>query len=151
MSKVFLLTVLAGLFLCGSIEARERSFGLGIMLGEPTGLSAKLWTGEKTAFDAGAAWSISENGAAYLHANYLLHNFNLLTVERGSFPFYYGIGGAVRVAKNERAGVRIPLGLAYIIEGGAVDIFLEIVPLIVLVPDTNFSIHSGLGVRYFFE
>ena len=151
MSKVFVLTGLVGVLLGGSIAAQERGFGLGIILGEPTGLSAKLWTGAKTAFDAAAAWSIDEKDTSYLHADYLVHNFNLLTLERDSLPFYYGIGGTVRLTKNERAGIRLPLGLAYIFEDAGVDIFLEVVPLFFVLPDTNFSINSGLGIRYFFR
>jgi len=47
-------------------------------------------------------------------------------------------------------GLRIPVGLEYIFSGERVDIFLEIVPLLDLVPDTDFSLNGGIGVRYFF-
>ena len=151
MGKLLILIGLAGVLLCGSVEAQERRFGLGYMIGDPTGLSLKLWTGQKTAFDAAAEWSTDEKGIVYLHADYLIHSFNLFKVSRGSLPFYYGLGGTVRLVKNERAGVRIPLGLAYIVEGGAVDFFVELVPFIIVSPDNDFRIHSGLGARYFFK
>ena len=151
MGKLLVLTGLLGMLLCGSIEARERKFGLGVIVGDPTGVSAKLWTGQKTAFDAAAAWSSDENGISYLHADYLMHSFNLLQVERGSLPFYYGVGGTVRMVKSKKSGIRIPLGFAYIFEGGGVDFFVELVPLIILSPDNDFSINSGLGLRYFFR
>src|SRR5215472_7883144 len=36
---------------------RAGSFGLGILAGEPTSLSGKLWLSATTAIDAGAGWS----------------------------------------------------------------------------------------------
>ncbi|MGM0569025.1 MAG: hypothetical protein ACQESB_07420, partial [Elusimicrobiota bacterium] len=151
MGKLLVLTGLLGVLLCGNVAARERNFGLGVIVGDPTGVSAKLWTGQKTAFDAAAEWSADENGISYLHANYLIHSFNLLKVKRGSLPFYYGVGGTVRLVNSEKSGVRIPLGLAYIFEGGGVDFFVELVPLVILSPDNDFSINSALGLRYFFR
>jgi hypothetical protein len=38
--------------------AQDRAFGLGVMIGEPTGVSAKLWTSAANAFDFGLGWSI---------------------------------------------------------------------------------------------
>ena len=35
---------------------------LGIQLGEPTGLNAKLWTGRSNAFDFTLAWSFEGSG-----------------------------------------------------------------------------------------
>ena len=47
--------------------------GIGVMLGEPTGISLKIWNNERTAIDAGLAWSFSGRNAVHLHADYLLH------------------------------------------------------------------------------
>src|SRR6056297_1658834 len=55
-----------------------RNLGLGLMLGEPTGVSVKSWLGTKSAFDIGAAWSLSgRNEALHLHADYLYHRWFL--------------------------------------------------------------------------
>jgi hypothetical protein len=35
-------------------------FGLGVIVGNPTGLSFKVWTGGSSAFDAAAAWSLDD-------------------------------------------------------------------------------------------
>jgi len=45
----------------GSV-AQERGFGLGVIIGEPTGISAKLWTSPVNAFDFGLGWSIGGIG-----------------------------------------------------------------------------------------
>ncbi len=42
-------------------NAQERKFGLGVMIGEPTGFSAKLWTSNSNAFDFGLGWSVINN------------------------------------------------------------------------------------------
>ncbi|MBA3066488.1 DUF3996 domain-containing protein [bacterium] len=162
MRKLIVFASLVAVLLFGNASAQTGDFELGVILGEPTGLSAKLWTGPNTAIDGALAWSTgrNDNDNLYLHADYLIHNFNLITVEEGKLPFYYGIGGKVRIINDRddrlndsddfRLGVRIPVGLDYIFAGGKVDIFLEIVPIFVIAPDSDFDINSGLGIRYHF-
>lgn len=150
MVKSFVFVGLVALLLCGNASAQDRGFGLGIILGEPTGLSAKLWTGNSTAIDGAVSWSSGRNNVLHLHADYLIHNFNLIKVEKGEFPFYYGIGGRVKLTSDPTVGVRIPVGLEYIFASAPVGIFLEIVPVLDLVPNSDFDINAGLGVRYFF-
>ena len=51
--------VLAALLWCCATQdslAQQRKFGLGVIIGEPTGLSAKLWTSSVNAFDFGLGW-----------------------------------------------------------------------------------------------
>ncbi|MDO9513702.1 MAG: hypothetical protein Q7J59_03715 [Elusimicrobiota bacterium] len=162
MRKLMVFISLAAVLLCGNASAQTGDYELGVILGEPTGLSAKLWTGDNTAIDGALAWSTgsNDNDNLYFHADYLIHNFNLIKVEEGKLPLYYGIGGKVRIRHDRddrlndsddfRTGVRIPVGLDYIFEGGKVDIFFEIVPVFVIAPDSDFDINSGLGIRYHF-
>jgi hypothetical protein len=138
------------MLLCSNASAQVSGFGLGIILGEPTGISAKLWKGETTAIDAAAGWSSGKNSVLHLHADYIFHNFNLIDVQKGKLPFYYGIGGRVKFADDTKVGIRIPVGMNYIFAGAPFDIFLELVPLLDLMPDTEFDIKAGLGARYFF-
>ncbi len=44
------------LFVQGAV-AQDRDFGLGVIIGEPTGISAKLWTSPINALDFGLGWS----------------------------------------------------------------------------------------------
>lgn len=156
MKKLFIFIGFAVL-LCGSASAQDRKFGLGIIMGEPTGLSAKLWTGSSTAIDGALAWSFGSfgtfgsQGALYAHADYLFHNFNLIRVEKGRLPVYYGIGASVVLANSAGVGVRIPVGLEYLFANAPFDIFLEVVPMLALVPSTSFGVNAGLGARYFFR
>jgi len=134
----------------GAAAAAQGSFGLGIIVGEPTGVSGKLWMTERSAIDAAAAWSFSDESALTLVADYLLHNFDLIDVEKGQLPIYFGVGGRVKFESESKVGLRIPVGLAYIFEDAPLDAFFEIAPLLDLIPDTDFNINAAIGIRYFF-
>jgi hypothetical protein len=121
--------------------------GLGIILGEPTGLSVKIWQNDNIAYDAAAAWSLGEDGALHLHADFLQHNYNLLNQD---FPVYYGLGGRVRLEDDPKLGVRIPLGISHKFSETPMDIFFEIVPVLDLVPETSFAMNGAIGIRYYF-
>ncbi|MBN2037117.1 MAG: hypothetical protein JW768_10280 [Chitinispirillaceae bacterium] len=45
-----------GLVLCTAAFARSNNFGVGLMLGEPTALNAKLWLGETKALNFAMGW-----------------------------------------------------------------------------------------------
>ncbi len=152
MKKIFSAVVITLLwFSFTSVYGQDKNIGLGIIVGEPTGVSFKYWTSSTTAFDAALAWSFIDEGAFHLHADYLFHNFNLLRIPEGRLPFYYGIGGRIKTATKSRIGVRVPLGLAYMFNDTPVDIFLEVVPILDLAPKTDFKINAALGARYFFN
>ena len=143
------ILLLITIFFILSVYSQGEGFGLGVILGEPTGLSAKMWTGEYTAIDAALAWSFLDNGYFHMHADMLMHSF-VIDVNQGQLPFYFGIGAKLDLATNLGLGVRIPLGIAYHFESAPLDIFAEIVPILNLIPATNFDIEGGIGVRYFF-
>lgn len=127
-------------------------FGLGIMVGEPTGLSGKLWLSGKTALDMGAAWSLESNSGFQGQLDYVWHNFGLIKVDKGKLPLYYGIGARFRTWENsdDSFGARIPVGLDYLFENSSFDIFFEIVPTLDLAPSTDFDLNGALGGRFFF-
>ena len=136
------LCVLAG-------GAQAQGTGLGIILGEPTGISFKNWTGSASAIDAAIAWSFDDEDSIHLHADFLRHDFGLIDVDPGSMPFYYGVGARLKLEDDPRLGVRGPLGLAYHFQDAPFDIFLEVVPMLDLIPDTEFEVDAALGARYF--
>lgn len=149
--KKFILIIAVSALITGSAYSQHRGFGLGIVLGEPTGLSAKLWTGSKNAFDFAAAWSFKEEGHMLLQADYVWHNFDLITVQSGKLPFYYGIGGGAIFSNDPLVAVRVPVGLDYQFENAPVDIFVEIVPILDIIPSTDFDLAGGLGIRFWFN
>jgi len=153
MRRTILLVLVMLLSLFALTNAQGHKFGLGIIVGEPTGPSFKYWTSGSTAIDGAVAWSMAENAGMHLHADYLFyHNFSLIEVEKGRLPLYIGVGGRIRFADHgdDRIGVRVPVGLEYIFPSNQVDLFLEIVPILDLAPDTDLDFNAALGVRYFF-
>ena len=142
---------MAALTLCRPAMAQDKGFGLGVILGEPTGISGKYWVSPNTAFDGVVAWSFGNQSAFHAHLDYLFHHFNLFKVEQGKLALYYGIGGRVRAESDDRrVGVRVPVGLAYLVEGAPLDIFVEVAPIFESIPATGISLNGGIGIRYFF-
>ncbi len=126
-------------------------FEIGILLGEPTGLSAKYWTAWNGAIDFGAAWSFQGKGHFHLHADYLFHNFGIFNVTNGDLPLYFGIGGRVRLQEdNSRIGLRVVIGIEYIFDGHPFSLFFEVAPIVDIAPETEADLNGGLGVRYIF-
>jgi hypothetical protein len=147
--KRLILVAIVALFSVG-VFAQNDGFGLGVIFGEPTGLSAKLWTSEKTALDAAVAWSFVGTGWLHMHADFLIHNFELIDVSQGSLPVYFGVGAYVGLSSDLWLGARVPFGIAYHFDGAPVEVFAEVVPGLKLLPEINFYIGGGIGVRYYF-
>jgi len=150
MDRSNVLCVLTAMMLCSAVAAQDSGFGLGVIVGEPTGLSGKLWIGSSTAIDGAVAWSFGNKSTLYLHADYLFHNFDLFKVEKVKVPVYFGIGSRIKFEDNSKVGVRIPVGIDYILTGTPLDIFLELVPLLDLAPSTEFGFNGAIGIRYLF-
>lgn len=161
-TRVVSVVVFAFLLFASSAKAEE-GFGLGVILGEPTGISVKQWISSEHAIDGAAAWSFSENDSFQLHADYLVHNFGILKPGDigGRLPLYFGVGGRVKLeshdgengrnSHDELLGVRIPFGISYILRNAPVDFFAEIVPILDLVPDTDFELNGAIGARFYFR
>lgn len=147
-------------FLSMTVFAQKGQFGAGIIIGEPTGLSAKFNLGSGNAIDAGLAWSFKNPSGMHVHADYLYHAYNLIRVSSGKLPVYFGIGGRIKFKNNEAGsnndnsatiGVRIPVGLSYEFATAPLDLFLEIAPTLNLAPKTEFDLNGAIGLRFYFE
>ena len=124
----------------------------GLIAGEPTGLSFKMWMEGGGALDAAAGWSFGEDGRFYLHADYLLQRMIEDTEIGGTVPLYFGVGGRVllRDGQESRLGVRIPVGLDYFFDNDRFNVFVELAPIIDLVPETELELSGGIGLRFRF-
>lgn len=139
------------LALAAPLHAQQSGYGLGIILGEPTGFSFKGWTGEESAIDAGLAWSFLHETTFHVHVDYLLHTTEL--TNRHDVPAYYGIGGRIKTGGHgdDRIGIRIVGGLVYYLPKAPIDIFAELAPILDFAPGTDFQINGGIGIRYYFQ
>ncbi len=132
-----------------NLTAQDSGFGLGIIIGEPTGLSLKTWLSQKHAVDAGIAWSLT-NDWFHIHADYLIHNFELIDVSQGELPFYFGFGAKLGIGHDFSFGARVPVGLNYLFEDAPLDVFVEVVPALQLINSIQFQMNGGIGIRYWF-
>lgn len=156
MKKAALILLLFGCLGGAALAESNHNIGLGIILGEPTGLTFKLWNKQTMAFDAGAAWSFVGGSYFQIHGDMLFHNFNLFRVETGRMSLYYGLGARLKFAEDAvgdadtTVSLRIPVGLAYEFERTPVEIFMEVVPMLDLIPSTHFQMAGAVGFRYYF-
>jgi hypothetical protein len=151
--KKFLIVTILFIISINDIYSQPKEFGLGIILGSPSGFSGKYWMTEYTALDFGMGYSFSgKNNMTNFHADYLWHNDNVIKVE-AKIPLYYGVGARLKIRQNSasRLGVRGALGITYFPTEIPIDLFFEVVPVFNLVPSTELDIETGLGFRYYFR
>ncbi len=146
MRRLFFLLLFSSFTL---LSAQSKGFGIGVMFGEPTGVSAKYWLSSSNSINMGAAWSFKGDGALLLQADYAFHEFDLIKVSKGKLPVYFGIGGRVFLSDDITIGARVPLGINYMFANSPIDIFFEIVPILNIIPSTDFEVNGGIGLRYF--
>lgn len=132
-------------------EVEWRGFGAGIVLGEPTGLTAKVWMGEHSALDAAVAWSFVGDGSLYVHGGYLFHFASPVGIDEGELLPYAGAGAKVVFADDPEVAIRVPLGAGYFFEDVPIELFLEIAPGLQLFPETSVDVTGGIGGRYYFR
>lgn len=132
-------------------QNQQSQVGIGVMIGEPTGITFKKWTSGTTAIDLGMAWSIGRYDALHVHADYLWHNRGTFAeVDEGSLMPYVGVGGRLLFLEEDvRVGLRIPLGINYLFDEAPLELFLEVAPVVSLVPDTDFDMTGNVGVRVY--
>ena len=141
------------IFLAANVFAMEREkFGIGVIIGEPTGITGKYMLNNENAIDAGVGWETSGDNELHIYGDYLFHLYDVIKVPKGKLPIYFG-GGArwiSREKEDDKLGLRIPIGVEYLFEGVSLGAFIELVPVLNLTPDTDFDFEAGTGIRYFF-
>jgi hypothetical protein len=133
-------------------HAAGGNFGLGIIVGEPTGVSGKLFVSNTNAIDGAVAWSFGSDTEFHLQMDYLYHFRGVIKVDSGKAPIFAGLGGRfkIRDGADNKFGVRIPVGIAYHFEDAPFDIFIEAVPVLELSPSTDFVMEGAIGGRFYF-
>jgi hypothetical protein len=157
-----ILIAFAVVCICIGIAAAShpQGLGLGLMGGNPSGLSLKVWTSRHVALDAGLGYSLWYGQALSFHGDVLWHSRSLVQSADGYLPLYIGLGARVVMANapdypDTRIGVRIPLGLEYVFSSVPIGLFLEVVPTFDLagVPPSRglFGQQGSIGFRYYFN
>jgi hypothetical protein len=145
---LFLIAVVA---LPIAARSQDSGFGVGVILGEPTGLSGKVWVSKQNAIDMGLAYSFRSDGYFHLHGDYLWHLPHVIQAEE-RFPLYMGIGGRLAFGDGSGIfGVRIPFGIAFWLRSAPIEFFIEAVPILDLAPATELRGNGGVGARFYFK
>jgi hypothetical protein len=143
----------------GSVE--KGAFGVGIVLGEPTGIAAKLYLGDNAVQGAVGFGFIEGGGSA--HVDYVFHPWIL--EEREGFELIAYLGPGARLAYIDggaggddhwAVGARGVIGLLFEFHEIPIDVFAEVAPVLqfrfVEGEDNGvgFGFEGGLGARYYF-
>ena len=132
--------------------------GIGLILGTPdAGISVKFMNSGYRHFNGAIAWSSgndkndNNDGYLHLHADYIFKKWRIFDRTATNFNTFLGAGLQLRTGPgDETFGVRIPLGLSYTFNEVPIDAFIELVPKIGLIPDTDFDIDAAFAIRFLF-
>jgi hypothetical protein len=151
----------------------NKTFGVGIELGEPTGLTGKYFFSDKAAIDFGLGWIYGHyyyGNGAHLYADFLYHPISLVSTDAFELPLFIGVGFRfwdfdycyrdLCGYHDSAFGIRIPFGIAFDFNNAPIDIFLQLVPVIDFVGDDYYNrygdrnhagIDASVGFRFWFK
>ena len=153
MKKTLLLVVFAMAFTAAA-QDHKGHYGIGLALGEPSGFSIKKFNNNNEAFQYTLGYSaVKGQEGINIGADYLLHNYDFITAEKGRIPFYYGVG--IHLKSYNDAGnqlyARVPLGVAYEAVDFPIDVFFEFAPGIAVFPSPDLVTNFAIGARFYFD
>jgi hypothetical protein len=53
--------------------------------------------------------------------------------------------------RDNRAGLRGPVGVSYLLHKQRLELFAEVVPVLDVAPKTTLEWNGGIGIRYYFR
>lgn len=135
------------------------TIGIGLILGEPTGISAKLYLKDDQALQAAAGFAFV-GGGLHVHLDYVFHPFILQSKDSFVLPFYFGPGIRVIDYRNGRdtsfiaVGLRAVAGLLFDFKNVPLDAFFEVAGVLEYGfadgEGAGLSLNAAAGVRYYF-
>lgn len=143
----------------GARGADKGTLGLGIIIGEPTGVSAKLYVQDDQALQAAAGFAFI-GGGLHLHVDYVFHPLILQT--RDSFVLLAYVGPGVRLIQYRDGrdsdyvalGVRGVGGLLFDFTDNPLDAFVEVAGVLEYGFDADerggVALNAAAGVRFYF-
>ncbi|HEC78585.1 MAG TPA: hypothetical protein ENI34_05510 [candidate division WOR-3 bacterium] len=133
-------------------------YGLGIIIGSPTGFSGKYLLFDKSAIEVNAGWSFWHTVGMHATADYQYLFPGVIKDEEGrSLDYvvpYLGIGGRLKIYDTDdnetdfKIGLRLGGGVEYLVS--RFGFFLELYPVVDIIPGTEFDFEGGLGARLYF-
>jgi len=174
-------TLLALVLLAAAGTARAqaqsgRPFGLGLVLGEPTGLTSKLYLSSPVALQFGLGWmdTFDNYDGLYVNVDVLWHPAVITRQPAFTMPFYIGVGGRLLDHRwcyyydpprycndyhDTHLGVRVPFGLLMDFNRIPMDLYFELAVVVDLIYFDEYDpiddhrrvdLNGGIGARYYF-
>ena len=130
-------------------QARRGNVGLGGQIGEPSGLTLKVYRRPGFAYDFLAAWNLDD----FFFLN--VHGLYEKPLQDSPLRWYLGPGAFFGVRDHARDDDEVVLGLSataginFFIE--QFEVYLQATPRLEVIPDTDGNLGVGIGLRYYFE
>src|SRR5262245_21634066 len=123
--RVARYVVLLALLWSAPARAEHGAFGLGLILGQPTGVTGAFGLSDHTAIDGAVGLGWIDDHDFYLHVEF---DYYLPTLMHGSavdLSAYLGIGAFFFAHSDGDFGARAPFGLSLDFHNAPIEIFLE--------------------------
>jgi len=143
--------VLAAVLAAASPAHADRGpLGIGIIAGEPTGLTGEYRLSDRTAIDMALGFDLFADRDLYVHADFLFILPDLLGGGSVGLSPYLGPGAFLVAVHDVVLGARVPFGLSLDFTKAPLQIFIELAPRLEIIPDVHLDLGGALGFRYYF-
>jgi hypothetical protein len=154
MRKLLLTTLVFGLVIAGRATPARADFGLGLFLGEPTGVDMKIGLSHRSGLDIVLGFTtLRENRDGYGHLTYLLTPL-VAQGDAVTVPIRLGIGAAIFGSSNDLSfAVRAPFEVGIRLHRTPLEFYGELALAMVFVDPANelrLDLQGGLGFRVYF-
>lgn len=145
-----LSALLAVLMMTSAAHAQD--FGLGVILGDPSGLSGKMRMDGNHSLDGALAYSSGKHAGMQFHADYLWDRARSWGTTQGPLDMYYGLGGRLISYNDDNKsqisiGPRGSLGLSFNINNPNLELFGELAMILEVTPSISADLDAGVGAR----
>jgi hypothetical protein len=124
--------------------------GAGIGVGNPTGFNFALRTETLHTLSTLAGWNLSK-GQFHVHGDYQVPFAELNPAESVlAVTFYAGLGATMDIDNSLGFGARVPV-VAAISFDKPLEVFVEIAPVIGVLPDMDMRVQGTTGIRGWFR
>lgn len=131
-------------------EAAPRGFGLGVIVGDPTGVTGGFGLGGNQRFTFGVGFGPFRGEGIVGHVDWQWM-FPLTSMPRADLSLYAGVGPSFAFFRdNAWLGVRGPAGLSFHFKRVPMEVFVEVAGKLWIVQRSRFGIDAAAGFRYWF-
>lgn len=142
-----------------SIAHRGGDFGLGLIIGDPTGVNGKYFLSSEMALDGAIGFGVLGGHHTKLQMDFLWH-FGVERWRAAALDLYLGVGPALAIHDYDHGhrhyhgdlwvGARAPFGASLTFTKVPLDVFLELALGVWLVEHVHTDLDAAIGVRYWF-